>query len=193
MRVVRRAARAACAPVRARAHVCHMHRLCDAQTVFIINQARYHVQRRCFLKTDEVWPVLLMMAATLEELLANRNSWSQDIKLEFSQGQKDIFRGSVPVEASSKEIFTLKLGAETPFSLFAFELRSVFEEARSRVAASGGADGRGRRLQNKTSLNLSIVWVLCADITRHRIQNKRRTTRGPQGILLGVAVKQDAQ
>ena len=106
-----------------------MHRLCDAQTVFIINQARYHVQRRCFLKTDEFWPVLLMMAATLEELLANRNSWSQDIKLEFSQGQKDIFRGSVPVEASSKEIFPLKLGAETPFSLFAFELRSVFEEA----------------------------------------------------------------
>ena len=73
--------------------------------------------------------VQLKMAATLEELLAKRNSWSQDIKLEFSAGQKDIFRGSVPPEASSKETFPLLAGVETPFSLFEFELRSVFEEA----------------------------------------------------------------
>ena len=71
-----------------------------------------------------------MMATTLEQLLAKRNSWSQDITLEFYQGQKDIFRGSVPVDAaSSKETFTLVPGAETPFSLFEFELRSLFEEA----------------------------------------------------------------
>ena len=69
------------------------------------------------------------MATTLEQLLANRNSWSQDINLEFCQGQKDIFRGSVPVEASSKEMFPLVPGAEIPVSLFDFELHSLFEEA----------------------------------------------------------------
>jgi len=69
------------------------------------------------------------MATTLEQLLANRNSWSQDINLEFYQGQKDIFRGSVPVEASSKVILPLVPGAEIPVPLFDFELHSLFEEA----------------------------------------------------------------
>ena len=69
------------------------------------------------------------MATTLEQLLANRNSWSQDINLEFYQGQKDIFRGSVPVEASSKVILPLVPGAEIPVPLVDFELHSLFEEA----------------------------------------------------------------
>lgn len=65
------------------------------------------------------------MAATLEQLLANRNSWSQVIKLELFRGQKDIFRqhGLPPPEASSKADFIVTAGAVTLVPLYEFELR----------------------------------------------------------------------
>lgn len=71
------------------------------------------------------------MAATLEQLLANRNSWSQVIKLELFRGQKDIFRqhSLPPPEASSKADFMVTPGAVTPVPLYEFELRQLLEEA----------------------------------------------------------------
>ena len=69
------------------------------------------------------------MAATLEQLLANRNNWRQDIQLEVFHGQKYIFRNNVPAEKDRQVFFPLTRGGEIPVPLFEFELRALFEEA----------------------------------------------------------------
>jgi hypothetical protein len=69
-----------------------------------------------------------VMASTLEQLLARRNTWRQDIQLEVFEGQKNIFR-HVPAEKERKVFFDLTCGQEIPVSLFEFELRALFEEA----------------------------------------------------------------
>ena len=48
------------------------------------------------------------MAATLEQLLANRNTWSQGINLGVFHDQKDIFRDNVPIEKGRRVHFPLK-------------------------------------------------------------------------------------
>ncbi len=83
------------------------------------------------------------MATTLEKLLANRNSWSQDIKLEFYQGQKDIFRGSslplaAPSSSKSKEgFFGTFEGAINRLS--AFEKQAMSKERVRKQAANSSA------------------------------------------------------
>ena len=57
------------------------------------------------------WAIPLeTMAASLQQLLANRNAWSQAIKLELFEGQKNIFGA----EATRKKDFALITGAITP-------------------------------------------------------------------------------
>ena len=69
------------------------------------------------------------MAATLRQLLDNRNSWGQTIKLELFANRKNIFGDSFPIEASRKQDFPVVFGATTPIPLFEFELRELFVEA----------------------------------------------------------------
>ena len=69
------------------------------------------------------------MAASLNELLAARNSWSQVITLELFEGQKNIFGDSFPVEASRRKDFAVIAGAVTPVPLYEFEVRELFVEA----------------------------------------------------------------
>ncbi len=72
------------------------------------------------------WAIPLeTMAASLQQLLANRNAWSQAIKLELFEGQKNIFGA----EATRKKDFALITGAITPVPLYEFELRELFVEA----------------------------------------------------------------
>ena len=66
------------------------------------------------------------MAASLNELLAARNSWSQVITLELFEGQKNIFGDSFPVEASRRKDFAVTAGAVSPVSLYEFEVRELF-------------------------------------------------------------------
>jgi len=70
---------------------------------------------------------LKTMAATLRQLMDNRNSWSQTIKLELFENQKSIFGDSL--EASRKKDFHVISGATTPVPLYEFELRELFVEA----------------------------------------------------------------
>ena len=72
---------------------------------------------------------LKTMAASLQELLANRNSWGQAIKLELFEGQKNIFGDSYPAQAPRKKEFAVISGAITPVPLYEFELRELFVEA----------------------------------------------------------------
>jgi hypothetical protein len=69
------------------------------------------------------------MAASLQELLTNRNSWSQVITLELFEGQRNIFGDSYPTEAARKKDFPVVSEAITPVSLFEFEVRELFVEA----------------------------------------------------------------
>jgi hypothetical protein len=69
------------------------------------------------------------MAATLEQLLANRNTWSQSINLEVFNGHKDIFRDNVPLEKGRRVYFPLTTGVEIPVALYEFELHASFQEA----------------------------------------------------------------
>ena len=69
------------------------------------------------------------MALTLRQLLDNRNSWSQTIKLELFLDQKSVFGDSFPVESSRKKDFHVVSGAITPVPLYEFELRELFVEA----------------------------------------------------------------
>ena len=69
------------------------------------------------------------MATTLEQLLANRNTWSQSINLEVFNDHKDIFRDSVPLEKGRRVHFPLTTGADIPVALFEFELHALFHEA----------------------------------------------------------------
>ena len=66
--------------------------------------------------------------AQLQLLLDQRNCWQQSIKLELFRGSKDIFRDSVPVDASRKQEFMLTPDAVTPVPLYEFELRELFVE-----------------------------------------------------------------
>ena len=67
--------------------------------------------------------------AQLQLLLDQRNCWQQSIKLELFRGSKDIFRDSVPVDASRKQEFMLTADAVMPVPLYEFELRELFVEA----------------------------------------------------------------
>jgi hypothetical protein len=70
-----------------------------------------------------------MASGALEILLDRRNRWEQSITLELFNGVKDIFRNSVPVEATRKQNFVLTPGAITPVALYEFELKELFVEA----------------------------------------------------------------
>jgi len=70
--------------------------------------------------------MLKTMAATLRQLLDNRNSWSQTIKLELFVNQKSIFGDSFPAQAVRKQDFCIVSGATTPVPLYEFELRELF-------------------------------------------------------------------
>ena len=70
-----------------------------------------------------------MASGALEILLDRRNRWEQSITLELFNGVKDIFRNSLPVEATRKQNFVLTPGATTPVALYEFELRELFVEA----------------------------------------------------------------
>ena len=69
------------------------------------------------------------MSVTLRQLLDNRNSWGQTIKLELFDNRKNVFGDSFPIEASRKQDFHVVSGATTPVPLFDFELRELFVEA----------------------------------------------------------------
>ena len=69
------------------------------------------------------------MALTLRQLLDNRNSWSQTIKLELFVNQKSIFGDSFPAQAVRKQDFCIVSGATTSVPLYEFELRELFVEA----------------------------------------------------------------
>jgi hypothetical protein len=69
------------------------------------------------------------MAATLRQLLDNRNSWAQTIQLELFENRKNIFGDSFPLEASRKQAFHVLSGVTTPVPLYDFELRELFAEA----------------------------------------------------------------
>jgi hypothetical protein len=73
--------------------------------------------------------LLKTMAATLRQLLDNRNSWSQSIKLELFENKKSIFGDSFHLEAPRKKEFHVISGATTPVPLYEFELRDLFVEA----------------------------------------------------------------
>jgi hypothetical protein len=71
------------------------------------------LQRRdtwyCFATLSTALSLVFFVAAVfmaqLQLLLDQRNCWQQSIKLELFQGSKDIFRDSVPVDASRKQEF----------------------------------------------------------------------------------------
>jgi hypothetical protein len=71
-----------------------------------------------------------MASGALEILLDRRNRWEQSVTLELFNGVKDIFRDSVPVEATRKQNLFLTPGAITPVALYEFELKELLSRRR---------------------------------------------------------------
>ena len=106
-----------------------------------------------------------MAQGGLQLLLDQRNYWEQTIKLELFPHSKDIFRDSLPTEASRKQVFTVTPNAVTPVPLYEFELRELFVEATVKSGCKWWCR-RSKPSRAKQRLRVAQLWSVTF-ICRH--------------------------